>query len=695
MAFTVPVTAGSRFGPYEVVSSLGAGGMGEVYRARDERLGRMVAIKVLASDSHGDPEFRERLRREARALSRLNHPNICAVYDVGTEGDRDYFVMELLEGETLATRLERGPLPIERVLDVALQIAAALETSHRMGLVHRDLKPANIMVTTSGVKLLDFGLVRFAPSAAQSSRETISDALTTQGTLLGTVQYMSPEQVEGREADARSDLFSVGAVIYEMITGRRAFSGDTQASLIGAILKDDAPSLLAVQPAVPSDLDRLIHSCLVKNPDDRWQSAHDLRLELGWIADKLRRPDATSPVRRSPRGWMAVAVISAAVAAVLLGRELRRVPVERPAIRSMLPPPENSQYISVGTHAGPAVLAPDGRRVAFLATSHDARLRLSIRSLDSLVTQSLNGTEGASYPFWSADGESLGFFADGKLKTITIASGRVTTLADAQYGAGGAWNSDGTIVFAPGLSGGLQRVPSAGGTPHPATALTADRGETTHRWPVFLPDGRGFLYTVGQAKSGGWKIKVGSLDSDRAEDLIEDASNALYANGALIFTRSGTLLAQPVDERSLRTSGSPVQLAENVLHDIALGRAVFSASQTGSLIYQVGSAATGSRLVWLDRTGKELGVVEDTCFCIWPRLSPDEQRVAVAITDARTGNRDIWTYELAERLRSRLTFEEAREHNPEWTPDGSRIVFNSTRGGVRDLYWMNARGRGP
>ena len=264
--------------------------MGEVYRARDERLGRTVAIKVLPSDGYGDPESRERLRREARALSRFSHPNVCALYDVGTEGDRDYFVMELLEGETLAKRLERGPLPIDRVLDVALQIASALETSHRMGLVHRDLKPANIMLTPSGVKLLDFGLVRFAPSGAPPSRDTMSDALTTQGTLLGTVQYMSPEQVEGREADARSDLFSFGAVIYEMITGRRAFAGDTQASLIGAILKDDPPSLLAIQPAAPSDLDRLIHSCLAKNPDDRWQSAHDLRIELGWIADKAAAP---------------------------------------------------------------------------------------------------------------------------------------------------------------------------------------------------------------------------------------------------------------------------------------------------------------------------------------------------------------------------------------------------------------------
>ena len=339
------------------------------------------------------------------------------------------------------------------------------------------------------------------------------------------------------------------------------------------------------------------------------------------------------------------------------------------------------------------MLSPDGRRVAFLATSPDGRLRLWVRSLDSLVTQPLNGTEGASYPFWSADGDQLGFFADRKLKKISIATGAVQTLADVAYGAGGTWNSDGTIVFAPGLQGNLHRV-SAGGTPRPVTVLTAGRGETTHRWPVFLPDGRRFLYTVGQAKSARWKIKVGSLDSDRADDVIEGDSNALYANGALIFARSGTLLAQPVDE-GLRPSGNPVQLAENVLHDVALGRAVFSASQIGSLIYQVGSAASGSQLLWLNRSGKELSVVEDTCFCIWPRLSPDEQRVAVAIADALTGSRDIWTYELADRSRSQLTFEEAFAGNPEWTPDGSRIVFTSTRRGVRDIHWIDARGSGP
>ncbi len=392
---------------------------------------------------------------------------------------------------------------------------------------------------------------------------------------------------------------------------------------------------------------------------------------------------------------MAVAVISAAIAALLIGRELRRTPVERPAIRSMLPAPQDAQFISVGYNAGPAVLSPDGRRVAFLATSPDGRLRLWIRSLDSLVTQPLNGTEGASYPFWSADGDQLGFFADRKLKTISIATGAVATLADVTYGVGGAWNLDGTIVFAPALGGGLWSVPAAGGRPpRPASALIADRGETSHRWPGFLPDGRRFLYTVGQSKPGRWTIKVGSLDSDLADEVIEGDSNALYANGALIFARSGTLMAQPVDE-SLRASGNPVQLAENVLHDVALGRAVFSASQTGSLIYQIGAVASGSRLLWLDRSGKEVGVVEDTCFCIWPRLSPDERRVAVALTDTRTGSYDIWTYELADGSRSQLTFEEAVEANPEWVPDGSRMVFTSTRRGVRDIHWMDARGSGP
>ena len=604
--------------------------------------------------------------------------------------------MELLEGETLATRLDRGPLPVERTLEIAIQIATALETSHRIGLVHRDLKPANIMLTPSGVKLLDFGLVRFTGVGSIRSRDTVSDALTTQGALLGTIQYMSPEQIEGREADARSDLFSFGAVLYEMITGRRAFAGDTQASWIAAILKEDPPSILAVQPAPPRELDALMRSCLSKSPDNRWQSAHDLRLELSWITDRLRRSDDTPSSRRvRSRFWIAAAALSASVAAVLIGQALLRGRTERLAIRALIPAPQDSQFVSVGTHAGPAVLSPDGRRLAYVATSRDERLRLWIRSLDSLVTQSLAGTEGASYPFWSADGEQVGFFADRKLKKVTIANGAITTLCEVTYGAGGTWNRDGTIVFAPGLNGGLLRVPSAGGSPRSATSLNEERRESTHRWPVFLPDGRRFLYTVGQqTKAGHWAIRVGSLDSGRVDDVIEGHSNAQYANGSLIFARSGTLLAQRVDERSLRATGDPVPLAEDVLHDVGLGRAVFSASQRGTLVYQIGSAVSGSRLVWLDRTGKEVGLLGEKCFCIWPRLSPDGRRVAVAITDASTGNGDIWIYELADGRRLHLSFEEALETNPVWTPDGSRIVFTSTRSGFRDIHWMDALGSG-
>jgi serine/threonine protein kinase len=688
-----PIAPGIRLGPYEVLSSLGAGGMGEVYRARDDRLGRTVAIKVLGHDHGNNPELRERFRREARALSRFSHPHICNVFDVGTEDGRDYFVMELLEGETLAQRLERGALPLERALEIAAQIVSALATSHRMGVVHRDLKPANIMLTPSGAKLLDFGLVRFAHGIAETS-ETVSQALTTHGMLLGTVQYMSPEQIEGREADARSDLFSFGAVVYEMIAGQRAFTGNTQAGLIGAILKDDPPSLPAAHASPSADLNRLIGSCLAKSPDDRWQSARDLQLELSWLVDRLQRSETALP-RRSLRWWIAAAGISAAVASVFMYRDMSRRPLERPATRSMLPPPENSQFISVGTHAGPAVLSPDGRHVAFLATTPDGRLRLWIQSLDSLVTHPLNGTEGASYPFWSPGSDRLGFFADRKLKTITLVTGAVATLVDAGYGAGGTWNRDDTIVFAPGLNQGLLRVTAGSSSTTPASVLAPERGDTTHRWPAFLPDGRHFLFTVGQAKPGRWMIRAGSLDSDQTQDVIEGDSNALYANGALIFTRSGTLLAQPIDEGTLRAFGNPTQLAENVLHDVVLGRAVFSTSETGSLVYQVGSAVSGSRLMWVNRSGKELGVVEDACFCIWPRLSPDERRMAVAITNARTGSSDIWTYELGVPSKSQLTFEDALEANPEWTPGGDRIVFTSTRRSIRDVHWMDSRGGGP
>jgi hypothetical protein len=695
MRVCMPLSRGVRLGPYEIEERIGAGGMGEVYRAYDQRLERMVAVKVLAIDWAGDHEFRARFRREARALSKLSHPNVCAVYDVGAENGTDYFVMELLEGETLAARLQRGAL--EEAIDVARQTATALATSHRVGVVHRDLKPANIFLTSSGVKLLDFGLARIAQAAALPSAHTVTDALTQRGMVLGMFQYMSPEQVNGEEADARTDLFSLGVILYEMVTGRRAFAGDSQATLTASILKDDPPAIRAVRPEAPPELDALIRSCLVKKPDDRWQSAHDLHCELGWLAERIQQPRDHLP-RTGLRVslWIAAAlvIVFVGLAALFFARQFSTGADIRPAVRSEISAPPDTQFVSVGTYAGPAMLSPDGRRVAFLATSIDGRPRLWIRDLGSGARQAVAGTEGAYYPFWSADSEQLGFFADRKLKKVHLGNGAVTSLCFVTHGAGGTWNRDGTIVFA-GLNGVLQRVSASGGAPRAATSLSNAQHDRSHRWPVFLPGGRRFLYAAGQAnKPGQWSIRLGSLDSDQVVDIVQAQSNAGYANGALLFVRNGTLVAQPVDERTLQTRGDAVSLAEHVLHDPVVGRAVFSASDNGSLLYQTGSAITGSRLVWRDRHGNETGVVDDACYCNWPRLSPDGQRAAVSVTDARTGNIDLWIYELAEKRRSHLTFEPASELQPAWTPDGNQVVFTSTRTGVRDIHWVDSRGAG-
>ncbi len=692
----MPLAPGSRFGPYSIEAPLGAGGMGEVYRARDERLDRVVALKILANHRSDDPDFGQRIRHEARALSRLSHPNVCAIFDVGSEGGTDYFVMELLEGETLAELLRRGPLSFAQTLEVALQIAAALETSHRAGLVHRDLKPANVMLTPSGVKLLDFGIARAAPLAAMPLRETATQAIND--VFAGTLEYMSPEQLEGAEPDARSDIFSFGALLYEMITGRRAFVGETPARVTAAILTGDPPPIVSTQAIAPRELDRLIRSCLVKNPAERWQSAHDLALEFRWLTDRMRETDALP--RRRPRtsGLIWVAVVAAAFGLVAAGffiaQQVTPRPNERRTVRALILPPSDSQFMPVGTQGGPAVLSPDGRRLAFAASSGDGRPRLWVRSLNSLSEQALPGTENGSFPFWSPDGEQLGFFADGKLKKVAIAGGSVTTLCNSHYSGGGSWNRDGIIVFAAGGSDGLQRVGSDGGSPQPITTFNTQRRDATHRWPAFLPDGRRFLFAA-QALSGGpWMIRAGSLDSNRVDEVLEADSNAVYASGFLLFVRKGTLLAQRMDTTTLSISGDPIPLAEQVVHDVVLGRAVFSASEQGSLVYQTGSAVRPSKLLWLDRSGKNAGVVDEACFCSWPHLSPDGRSAALATTDAVTGNTDIHVYDLAAGRTQRFTFDKSNDGHPAWTADGTRIIFDSTRKGGRDIYWMDAHKTG-
>ncbi|HEV2113141.1 MAG TPA: protein kinase, partial [Terriglobales bacterium] len=495
------LAAGSKLGPYEIVSALGAGGMGEVYRARDTRLGRDVAIKVLPEQLSGNPGFQERFEREAKAISSLNHPNICTLYDVGRSGGTEYLVLELVEGESLAERLTRGPLPVEQAMAYGIQIAEALEAAHKKGVLHRDLKPGNIMVTKSGLKLLDFGLAKpmavanmasSAMNAMTASQE--SKPLTAEGTIVGTFQYISPEQLEGHEADARSDIFALGCVLYEMAAGRRAFSGKTQASIVASILASEPPAISSVQPLTPPAFERTVKLCLAKDPEERWQTAHDVKLQLKWVSEGGSQAGVAAPVVAQRKvkqrvAWMAAAgalALATGFAAAFFLQSGNR----GQALQASLLPPKDLHF-----EPTEIALAPDGSRMTFVATAKDGNGSLWVRPLDSLVAQQLAGTDGAHYPFWSPDGKTIGFFAGGKLKKIDASGGPVVALADAESGRGGTWNREGTIIFSPKASGdGLYEVSSAGGVVTEIQQLDKGRGEDEFRWPFFMPDGRHYAF---------------------------------------------------------------------------------------------------------------------------------------------------------------------------------------------------------
>ncbi len=697
--------AGTRLGPYEILSPLGAGGMGEVYRARDTRLERTVAVKVLPSHLSSSPEVRQRFEREARTISQLSHPHICALYDVGNQDGVEYLVMEYLEGETLADRLAKGPVPLEQALRYGVEMCDALDRAHRQGIVHRDLKPGNVMLTRSGVKLLDFGLAKVIAKAAAPSGVTAlptvagSSPLTQEGTILGTFQYMAPEQLEGKEADARTDIFAFGCVLYEMATGRKAFSGTSRASLISAIMSSEPPSVSSVQPMTPPVLDRVAKTCLAKDPDDRWQSAHDVASELKWIAEGSQA-GAPVPVvaRRKHRERIAwsLAGVSLAAALVLAVVHFRRAAIETRPTRFFVFPPEQTT-LAGGPAAPQATVSPDGHYLAFGAVTSDKKTHLWVRSLDSLAPQKLPGTEGASSPFWSPDSRFIGFFAQGKLKKIDVPGGPPVTLCDAPAGNGGAWNRDGVIVFAPNREGGLARVSAAGGIPTSATTLDRRRKETAHVWPQFLPDGSHFLYLVlsGQRESRG--IYVDSLGSEGAKHVLKTEVRAAYAPpGYLLFVRQGTLMAQRFDPNRLRLTGEPVRVAEEVAYNPSNGRTTFSVSENGVLAYRSGGAGglPTTELVWFDRGGKRIESAAGPALYLRPALSPDGKRVAVERLDNRTGIDDIWLVDLARSTLSRFTFGSFNQRSPVWSPDGGRIVFASDRDGTSNLYQKTSSGAG-
>ena len=701
------LSSGTKLGPYEISAPLGAGGMGEVYRARDTRLDRSVAIKILPAHLADKADAGERFEREARTISSLNHPSICQLHDVGTQDGVRYLVMELLEGETLAERLRRGPLPMEQVLRYGAEISTGLQAAHRCGVVHRDLKPGNIMLTKSGAKLMDFGLAKgMTPTKPLSAELTATltsshpTPLTQQGTIVGTFQYMAPEQVEGKEADARSDIFSLGAVLYEMVCGKRAFEAKTLVSVAASILEKEPEPIRTLQPLTPPSLERAIRKCLAKDPDERWQSAGDLASELKWIAEgsasgapAVVRPGPARGMRVSEwLAWMflAMAVIAVVVLSLVLGFSGGLKPV----VRTQIAQSEKLQFNFVGDNGGPPVISPDGKNIVFAARS-DGKTQLFVRPLDRLTPQPIAGTDDATFPFWSPDSRSIAFFSAGKLKKIDISGGAAVSICDAPAGRGGSWSVNGTIVFSPQFTDALLQVPATGGTPTAVTKLS-DKF-TTHRWPWFLPDGQHFLYVAANhAATGNANTAVvwASLDGKDNKLLFASASNAIYASGRLLYVRENTLMAQPFDGSSGQLQGEAVALTGDVQIDGTIWRGTFSASESGTLIYQPGSAGTGTRLTWFDRTGKQLGSVSGPDSYALIELSPDDKKVAVTVGDP-VGV--IWIYDVVRKSRTRFTFGEGSSSSAIWSRDGKQIAYlegNSTNAYVRKLIVKAADGSG-
>jgi Tol biopolymer transport system component len=671
--------------------------MGEVYRARDTRLERTVAIKILPAQFSADPVRKQRFEREAKTISSLNHPHICTLHDIGHQDGMDYLVMECVEGETLARRLEKGPLPLDQVLKYGAQIADALDKAHRSSVVHRDLKPGNIMLTATGAKLLDFGLAKPAVALASAATLTAVQAapVTEEGTIVGTFQYMSPEQVQGKEVDGRSDIFSLGAVLYEMVTGKRAFEGKSQLSVASAILEKEPEPISAAKPMTPPALDRCIRRCLAKEPERRWQNAGDLASELQWIAETGSQAGEAGRVPAGRRRWERAGWLLAATFFLLMMAD----GVVRWQASNRRPHPLYF-HTSVPFAANDLALSTDGRTLAMVAYSAQANnYVLWTYEVGGRRTNSLEETQGASYPFWSPDGNFIGFFADGKLKKVEVPGGAVQVLCDAPSGRGGTWNQDGVIVFTPeGLGVGLFRVSSSGGSPVEMTKPDASRFEESHRWPVFLPDGKHFLYLAanfsGQLEKNA--IFLGSLDSQERRLLVSTSANAAYAEpGYLLYLRDNkTLVAQPFDRRRYVLSGEPHTLSDEVQYTPLVDRAVFSVSSGDVLVTQTGKGASLSELTWFDRSGKRAGTVGKPVSYSNVRLSPDGRRVAADQTDTDGRKIDIWIHEPAQGATTRLTFDPGADQTPIWSPDGKQILFSGRQRLSAQLYLKNADGSG-
>ena len=703
----MPIAAGMKLGPYEVVAPLGAGGMGEVYRAKDTRLGREVAIKVLPQHLGADAEVRARFEREAKTISSLNHPNICTLFDVGREGETDYLVMELVEGETLSQRLLKGALPVADVLRIGAQVADALDRAHRANVVHRDLKPGNIMLTKGGAKLMDFGLARAsvaagpvsgsgATMAALTQHPTVASPLTAEGAIVGTFQYMSPEQLEGREADSRSDLWALGCVLYEMTTGRRAFEGRSQASLITAIMGSQPAPLAQVAHMSPPALERVVNALLAKDADDRIQTAHDVKLQLGWLAEPGSQSGApavagVAAAVAKPRAVPSAVALAVGVAGLLAAATAVGLIYLRPAptLVTQVPAPRD---LHLNEPWSCMAISPDGRRVAAVARHRDEPMQLWFWRLDSPDPVAVPGTAGAGFLSWSPDGRALAYtsMVDKGVSRIPASGGSPTRLCDVSDPRGLSWGSRNVIVFAPGPSGPLMKIAADGGTPEPATELDTARGEAGHRSPRFLPDGEHFLFAVLPRGPEGFTIRVGSLGSTRSQVVMHAESGVAYAEpGYLVFVQNGKVTAQRFDRRRFQCVGERFTLGDAPIAADVDAEPVATASRDGRLLYP-DTQAPDARLEWLDRSGAPRGIVAlPEANWSLSALSPD-QRSALATSDG-----DLWQVDLERGVPTRLLQRIDPFQLSQWSPDGRRVVATSHDEGREVLRLINAGGSGP
>jgi Tol biopolymer transport system component len=707
----MPLAPGHKLGPYEITSPLGAGGMGEVYRARDTRLGRDVAIKILPKEMSGDPARKQRFEREAKTISSLNHPNICTLHDVGSQDGVDYLVMECVEGETLAKRMEKGPLPLEQVLRIGQEISGALDKAHRSGVVHRDLKPGNVMLTATGAKLLDFGLAKESSPLATAATLTAAipaSPVTQEGIIVGTFQYMSPEQIEGKELDQRSDIFSLGAVLYETLTGTKAFEGKTQLSVASAILEKEPAPISTIKPLTPANLDHAIRKCLAKDCDERWQTARDLASELKWIGESGADSGARGVAEKS--GEFHLGLVWAVMMLVGIGVTMAvtyfatRPAAQPPLMASVIPPP--GVFADTSGRIGPPQISPDGRRVVFIGCKTESAAMSMLggktcsiwqRVLASAEAREVSDTSGAYYPFWSPDGREIAFFGDGKLKRVSADGGPVQVVCDAADARGGSWGSSGIIIIAATRLSPILRVPADGGIPVAIAEVKRSsvpaEEVVSHRWPHFLPDGEHFLYV--NAPNGSCtelnELHFASIDGKQDVSLMRTCSSATFANGNLLFWRDGNVVAQRFDPNTGVLSGAPAAIVEHANFEPLFSIAEFSTSAEGKLVYMAGDAPTGSQLIWYDLAGKVTGTLGENDRYKNVAISRDGSRVVADTISVKESKIRILD---SRGTRTLMTLGNSDGAGPTWSPDGKQIYFTSTANGPQDIYVRAADGSG-